>query len=209
MKNIFFIRHTQSEANLKNILASQLNFPLTENGKKHAFEIGSHLKKVESIDRIISSPLIRAHQTASLIAKSFDLKVEIDKRLIEQNIGIFSGMTYEEIDKRKDYMHDRSQRWNWIPKEGESYCMISERLSSFFKSIDFIEGTNILFVTHAVTMRLIRAHLEKTLPNYTHKLAENGEVWKINWIDSLSEHKVNTIFIKQPSKVKHRSIGEL
>ena len=61
----------------------------------------------------------------------------------------------------------------------------------------------------AVTMRLIRAHLEKTLPNYTHKLAENGEVWKINWIDSLSEHKVNTIFIKQSSKVKHRSIGEL
>ena len=153
--------------------------------------------------------MIRAHQTASLIAKSFDLKVEIDKRLIEQNIGIFSGMTYDEIDKRKDYMHDRSQRWNWIPKEGESYCMISERLSSFFKSIDFIEGTNILFVTHAVTMRLIRAHLEKTLPNYTHKLAENGEVWKINWIDSLSEHKVNTIFIKQSSKVKHRSIGEL
>ena len=158
MKNIFFIRHTQSEANLKNILASQLNFPLTENGKKHAFEIGSHLKKVESIDRIISSPLIRARQTASLIAKSFDLKVEIDRRLIEQNIGIFSGMTYEEIDKRKDYMHDRSQRWNWIQKDGESYCMISERLSSFFKSIDFIEGTNILFVTHAVTMRLIRAH---------------------------------------------------
>ena len=90
MKNIFFIRHTQSEANLKNILASQLNFPLTENGKKHAFEIGSHLKKVESIDRIISSPLIRAHQTACLIAnhgqvafgqnleKAFELAQEIE-----------------------------------------------------------------------------------------------------------------------------------
>lgn len=206
MKNIFFIRHTQSEANLKNILASQLNFSLTENGKKHAYEIGSHLRKVESIDKIISSPLTRARQTADLIAKSFDLKVEIDRRLIEQNIGIFSGMTYEEIDKRKDYMHDRSKRWHWIPKDGESYCMISERLSPFFKSIDFIEGTNILFVTHAVTMRLIRAHLEKTLPNYPHKLAENGEVWKINWIDSLSEHKVNTILLMQSSEEKSRSV---
>ena len=55
-------------------------------------------------------------------------------------------------------------------------------------------------------MRLIRAHLEKTLPNYTHKLAENGEVWKINWIDSLSEHKVNTILLMQSSEERSRSV---
>ena len=55
-------------------------------------------------------------------------------------------------------------------------------------------------------MRLIRAHLEKTLPNYPHKLAENGEVWKINWIDSLSEHKVNTILLMQSSEEKSRSV---
>ena len=132
MKNIFFIRHTQSEANLKNILASQLNFSLTENGKKHAYEIGSHLRKVESIDKIISSPLTRARQTADLIAKSFDLKVEIDRRLIEQNIGIFSGMTYDEIDKRKDYMHDRSKRWHWIPKRWRILLYDFRKIESFF-----------------------------------------------------------------------------
>ncbi|MBW2428779.1 MAG: phosphoglycerate mutase family protein [Deltaproteobacteria bacterium] len=32
MKTIYFIRHTQSEANLKDILASRHDFPLTEKG---------------------------------------------------------------------------------------------------------------------------------------------------------------------------------
>ena len=75
---------------------------------------------------------MRAKQTAELIAESYGLNVESDTRLIEQNIGIFSGMTYSEINKRDDYMHDRSKRWFWIPENGESYCMIAERLKSFF-----------------------------------------------------------------------------
>lgn len=202
MKNIFFIRHTESEANLKNILASQLNFPLTKNGKQHALEIGVNLKKIAVIDRIISSPLLRAKQTAQLIAESYGLNVESDTRLTEQNIGIFSGMTYSEINNRDDYMHDRSKRWFWIPENGESYCMIAERLKSFFQSINSMTEDNILFVTHAVTMRLIRAHLEKTLPNYPHQLAENGEVWKINWIDGQSTHKVEKILFNKTIEIQ-------
>ncbi len=145
---------------------------------------------------------MRAKQTAELIAESYGLNVESDTRLIEQNIGIFSGLTYSEINKRDDYMHDRSKRWLWIPENGESYCMIAERLKSFFQSINSITEDNILFVTHAVTMRLIWAHLEKTLPNYPHQLAENGEVWKINWIDSQSTHKVEKLLFNKTTEIQ-------
>ena len=82
------------------------------------------------------------------------------------------------------------------------------KIESFFKFIDFIEGTNISFVTHAVTMRLIRAHLEKHYLITHINAAENGEVWKINWIDSLSEHKVNTILLMQSSEERSRSVEE-
>ena len=43
--------------------------------------------------------------------------------------------------------------------------MIAMRLKPFFKSIDMIKEKNIMFVTHAVTMRLIRACLEKHYHN--------------------------------------------
>ena len=39
MKTIYFIRHAQSEANLKDILASRMDFPLTAKGRQDAAEI--------------------------------------------------------------------------------------------------------------------------------------------------------------------------
>ena len=83
---------------------------------------------------------MRAKQTAQLIAESYGLNVESDTRLIEQNIGIFSGMTYSEINNRDDYMHDRSKRWFWIPENGESYCMIAGAIKVFFSINKFNDG---------------------------------------------------------------------
>ena len=122
MKNIFFIRHTQSEANLKNILASQLNFSLTENGKKHAYEIGSHLRKVESIDKIISSPLTRARQTADLIAKSFDLKVEIERDVkVDVPAGSFNCTKITPIKLNNKEFKNRSQMSMLFSNDGNRY----------------------------------------------------------------------------------------
>ena len=194
MKTIYFMRHTQSEANLQDIVASRLNVSLTKKGKSDAKIIADRIHKLITIDRVISSPLIRAKQTAIPIAKNFGLQLEIDDRLIEQDLGVFSGMSYNELDCRNDYMHDRTKRWKWIPENGESYEMIAMRLKPFFKSIDSIKEKNIMFVTHAVTMRLIRACLEKTLPQYPHQIADNGEIWEVNWIGCDNLHVINTMF---------------
>ena len=181
MKNLYFIRHVQSEANLNSILASQLDYPLSEVGRKDAIHIATKLPKIANIDCIISSPLMRAIETASPIAKQFNIPIKTDERIIEQDLGIFSGMSYKELEHRDDYMHDRSNRWNWVPKGGESYEMVSVRLASFFKGLDEMDFQSILCVTHAVTMRLIKAQLQKTLPKYPLALAQNGEIWKCEW----------------------------
>ena len=56
-------------------------------------------------------------------------------------------------------------------------------------------GESILFVTHAVTMRLIRAHLEQTLPGYPVELAKNGEIWKTQFSKQGDTHVVESIFL--------------
>ncbi len=196
MKMIYFIRHAQSEANLKDILASRQDFPLTEKGRRDAAAIASEFAQMVKLDRIVSSPLIRAQQTARPIAEAFGLKVEIDERLTEQELGIYTGMSYSELWERPDYMHDRTKRWDWVPKDGgESYEMIAQRLEPFFQSLENLEGENILFVTHAVTMRMIRATLEQTLPEYPHVIAKNGEIWKIQFTKLGDTHAVESIFL--------------
>jgi len=86
MKTIYFMRHTQSEANLNDILAS----------RQEAALIIARFKDIARLDRIFCSPLTRARQTAQPIAEVFGLNAETDERLTEQDPGVFSGMTYAE-----------------------------------------------------------------------------------------------------------------
>ncbi|MDA3809878.1 MAG: phosphoglycerate mutase family protein, partial [Spirochaetaceae bacterium] len=51
MSSLYFIRHGDSEANKKRILASRLPFPLTKEGKSDADLIASQLKEIVKIDR--------------------------------------------------------------------------------------------------------------------------------------------------------------
>ncbi len=196
MKTIYFIRHAQSEANLKRILAARQDFPLTEKGRQEAVLIASEFKDIAQLDRIFCSPLIRAQQTAQAIATAFGLNVETDERLTEQDLGVFSGKTYAELDDCPDYMHERSKRWKWVPRGGgESYEMIANRLEQFFQSLESLAGGSILFVTHAVTLRMVKAILEHTLPDYPREIARNGEIWKVQFTGLGDIHEVESIFL--------------
>ena len=206
MKTIYFIRHAQSEANFKGILASRQDYPLTEKGRQEAVVIASEFKDIAQLDRIFCSPLRRAQQTAQPFAEAFGLDVETDERITEQNLGVFSGMTYAELDDCPDYMHDRSKRWEWIPEGGgESYEMIANRLESFFQSLESLEGDSILFVTHAVTLRIVKATLEQTLPDYPRDIANNGEIWKVKFTGLGNIHKVGSIFLGGSKAAMYRA----
>jgi broad specificity phosphatase PhoE len=195
MKQLFIVRHTESEANKKNILASQIDFPLSDTGTQQAVKIADAFFHLFSVDRIISSPLLRAYQTATYFAqKDQQIAIEKNTTLIEQNLGIFSGMAYAELETRDDYCHDRSQRWNWIPEGGgESYRMVAKRAASFFTEIEKEHRSqSILIVTHAVTMRLIRAILEATLPIYPDEIPANGEIWEVHFRGSGFRHNIKS-----------------
>jgi broad specificity phosphatase PhoE len=206
MKTIYFIRHAQSEANRLDVLASRQDFPLSAKGMADAAAIAAGLKQIASLDRIVCSPLLRAKQTAQPIAEAFGLEIEIDERLTEQELGIFAGMSYTELEQRTDYMHDRSKRWKWAAEGGgESYEMIVQRLKPFFQSLEKLEGKNILFVTHAVTMRMIRAMLEQTLPEYPHTIAKNGEIWQVPFTKLGNPHAIESIFLGEAKTVLSRA----
>lgn len=178
MTTLYIIRHCESEANIKRILASRLDFPLSLQGKKDADEIAHNFNVRFTIDKIISSPLTRAYQTAESFAKKTNQPIEIDERLLEQELGRFAGLTYTEAEVDPHYEKDRLARWEWAPDGGgESYKMIAERVKPFLEEISKYADKKILVVTHAVTMRLLRAHIENTLPDYPEKIAHNGELW--------------------------------
>ncbi len=69
------------------------------------------------------------------------------------------------------------------------------RLKLFFKSLQSLEGKSILFVTHAVTLRIVKAILEQTLPDYPREIARNGEIWKLQFTGLGNIHAVGSFFL--------------
>lgn len=197
MSTLYLIRHAESEANRKRILASRQPYPLTAAGKADADLIAEELKKIVSIDRIISSPLIRAKQTAESFESAYQHPVEEDRRITEQELGVYSGMNYDQVKELKQYEADPLKRWNWIPDGGgESYAMIADRILLFFKDLqENNRGEKILIVTHAVSFRLIRAILENTLPRYPRAFPNNGEIWKVDFTSLGTVHKIESILL--------------
>lgn len=90
----YFVRHGESEANLKGTRAGQReNSPLTSRGYDQARQAADDIRGI-LFKRIISSPLLRARETARTVAEiigfSIDL-IEYDNRLMEYDMGDLTG----------------------------------------------------------------------------------------------------------------------
>ena len=97
MGQIIFLRHGQAKNNTDRILAGRTEgIPLTETGVKQAEHTADFLQHM-NISAIYSSPIQRAKHTAEIVGKHNSLDVTIDDRLIELDMGKFTGMPYDEI----------------------------------------------------------------------------------------------------------------
>ena len=104
---ITFLRHAESEGNVQQVLQGKTDTPLTDRGIEQAHQLAELWKaNGVSFDRIISSPLQRARQTAQAVADCLGVTVEIDPIWIECDFGGLEGMSYaliRQIEPPVDY----------------------------------------------------------------------------------------------------------
>ena len=147
----FVMRHGQASNNVeKNFyMDSQHNAILTELGKEEVIKSMNNFN--EKIDVIISSPFLRAKQTAEIASKIIKFpqeKIIYDKRIREWEIGSgFEGKSKTEVTQyyEHDYIH--------IPDNevmnGESFTQLVKRLGDYIYEIDSeYKNKNILIVCH-------------------------------------------------------------
>jgi len=96
-----FLRHGESVGNAEARWQGQSDYVLTEKGRAQARALAQRWKAEHAkFDLIISSPLVRAKETAEIIAAAVDSKVELDPVLLERHIGEMEGLTAEEVRKK-------------------------------------------------------------------------------------------------------------
>jgi len=160
---IIFLRHGQATNNTERILAGRTpGIPLTKTGIKQAKNIAKYLKPL-NISKIYTSPIERAQKTAEIVAKYNSVDYILDNRLIEIDMGKFTGKPYDEIIASngnvflKFYQGETEIAHNGV----ETFTEVKKRVLDI---IDFVTkehpNQNVLLVTH---MDPIKAMLSTVL----------------------------------------------
>ncbi len=88
---VTLVRHGQTASSARSAYSGQSDIPLTETGREQAAHAARQLAGA-GIDAVISSPLMRARDTARAIAGATGAPLTIDDRLIEVDYGPFEGL---------------------------------------------------------------------------------------------------------------------
>lgn len=153
LRRIVLLRHGQTEFNLDGRMQGHLDTKLTEHGQAQAATAAPALAEL-GLDRIVSSDLSRAHETALAVAASVGLPVTTDLRLRETNLGDWQGSTTREIE---DDSPGAIGTWRadprWSPPGGESRVDVVARSMPLVDELDAEfaadpEGRAVLFVAH-------------------------------------------------------------
>ena len=153
MKRLYLLRHGQTEFNVKKLVQGRCDSPLTDLGRKQAGMAAAWLKAHDVVpDKVVSSPLGRAMDTASLVATELlgrDAAVEPCEGIIERSYGTF-----------EEGPHDALPTDVWDPGEdlipfgGEGSHALQERMVGTLTNLMGAEGIEtLLAVSHGSASR--------------------------------------------------------
>ncbi len=160
---LVLIRHGQTQWNSERRVQGRTDIPLNEKGRAQAQRIAERLKG-EAFDAIYASPLLRASETAKIIAQYHSLPVEADGDIIEIQFGKWEGLTSAELN---ELYHDLFVDWGWIERPDACSEMGSESQQEVLaRSLRFVErlrsrhgdDARVLVVCHTMPIKLIIAH---------------------------------------------------
>ena len=163
---LYVVRHGETIRNKLGLIQGQTEWDLTEKGIKDAEELRDIVDKLD-IDVVISSPLKRAVDTASIIT-SDKYPINIDDRIVERNWGMCEGAHIEEVDTVKCWNFFINTDNNKIEKVQDLLARVSE----FLEDIKVrYKDKNVLVVTHSAVLRAIHYCL--------HPIPEDGDMSKL------------------------------
>lgn len=132
---LFLIRHGETVWNAQKRLQGRMDIELNEKGRIAARELSKNLKDVK-FDRIYSSPLKRAFETARILSENHNLSVIVDDRLKEISFGVMDGEFYSEWMKEDSpyrFFFTEPEKY-FPPKEGESLEDLCSRTKAFIQN---------------------------------------------------------------------------
>lgn len=195
------IRHAETFWNREGRIQGHRDSALTDGGKKDADGWGRRLSQI-AWDRIFSSDLGRAVDTAAIINHHLQIPFAADQRLREQDWGEWTAKPAAKIKDEELHKLDEAKRSGWLfcPPGGEERISVWQRShNALVDAARRWPGNTILVVTHEGVIR----NLIYRLCNRLYAPGESSliESRHLHWLDihnsGLQVHQINALNLSQ------------
>ncbi len=149
---LLMLRHGQTENSAQRRYSGRADLPLTELGERQAAAAATRLATSDDVAAVVSSPLLRARQTAKPVADALGVPLNVHDGLIETDFGAWEGLTFDEARARDPDLHTR-----WLtdtslaPPGGEAMDAVHRRVRRVRDQLIAEHGTATLVVVSHVT----------------------------------------------------------
>lgn len=187
---LYFVRHGETEWNVKKKIQGKTDIPLNENGRNQAKELAKKLveKKLPAV-KVYTSPQLRAAETAQMVADALGLKCEVLDDLREMDLGEWEGLNWDIIEAEygEQYYYWNTHRRYVRTPGGECYNDVLGRTLNALSYILEKETEDVLVVTHSAILMSLGCYLAK-LPFDEDEMVgrfktKNAEVVEIEAVD--------------------------
>ncbi len=165
MTRMLLVRHGQSTWNADGRWQGRADPPLSDLGRRQA-EVAAETVAGLGITRVCTSPLRRAHETATVLAAFLGLAVHADDRLMERDAGEWQGRTRTEIETGwPGYLADGRR-----PDGFESDAVLHDRALAVVHEIAAMAHEPVIVVSHGGLIRVV----ERALGSEPHSVPNLG-----------------------------------
>lgn len=145
---VYLLRHGETSWNAMGKLQGHNDIPLNNKGIEQAKIVGESLKNL-NINKIYSSPLVRASETANIIGSIINKEIFVLEELKE--IPIENCEKHKGIKNNQDCADYESDYWK---VNQEEFLKFQERAYNIFKKLTS-QGVDILIVGHGTWIKAI------------------------------------------------------
>jgi uncharacterized phosphatase len=166
MKHLYFVRHGLSVMNKRGFFSGRTETPLAPEGIEQAEAAGREAKGL-AIDLIVSSPMERARETATLIAQQIGYPVAeivINDLFMERDFGSLEGQEYT---TNRDF-----SKYNDVESDED----ILDRARKGLEHLQGLKHSNILVVSHGAIGRAMRHILNPDVHFHQTERFENAKI---------------------------------
>ncbi len=145
---IYLIRHGQTTGDVEDRYGGDYDDHLTEEGRSQSQKLAENLKN-KNIEKIFSSPLIRAQETAKIVADTLGIELQTIENIRERNFyGILTGMVKSEAQVKFPKEFEEVKSYKNTTTGAEEYGHFKQRILSVVDEIAAGPEKIIAIITH-------------------------------------------------------------